>query len=203
MFSATVLALLLGLPADAQTSPATALEAIPPRTSWTEQWAVSISTGRSFYDSQPNDPNSSGIWQQSHRQSEIRVTHLGTPLVIGAALHRVAYPSGPDVYAVGAGLVLGARHLLLSWLYVEFDGAFGMQRPWHIVAYDWIGPSGGGGWTEIQSGPLELYARLGAGVALRAASWLDIPLRLNVHMHPVGESHSLGAVSVGLRCLLP
>lgn len=203
MFSATVLALLLGFPADSQASPAVTIEVPPPQIRWTEQWAVSISTGRSFYDSLPNDPNSNGIWQPSHRQSEIRVTRQGTPLVIGAALHRIAYPVGSDVSAVGAGLVLGARHPLGSWLYVEFDGTLGLQRPSRLVAYLWDGPNGSGVWTETPSGPLELYARLGAGVALQVASWLDIPVRLNVHMHPIGERHSLGAASVGLRCLLP
>ena len=203
MLSATLLALLLGLPVDAQALPAVTVEVPPPHIRWTEQWAVSISTGRSFYDSQRNDPDSTGIWQPSHRQSEIRVTRQGTPLVIGVALHRIAYPAGPDISAVGAGLVLGARHQLVSWLHVEFDGTLGLQRPSRLVAYVWDGPTGSGVWTETQSGPLEFYARLGAGVALQVASWLDIPVRLTVHMHPIGESHSLGAASVGLRCLLP
>jgi hypothetical protein len=209
MSSATVLALLLGLPADAQPMPAVALEVPPPQTSWTEHWTVSISTGRSFYDSQPNDPNSSGIWQPSHRQSEIRVTHQGTPLVIGAAIHRIAYPAGPDISAVGAGLVFGARHPILSWLYVELDATLGLQRPSHIVGLPMPMPdsSGGGGGTyssgPTESGALELYARLSAGFALRVASWLEMPVGLNLQMHPIGENHSLGAASVGLRCLLP
>ena len=206
MFNATVLALVLGLPVDAQSaqaSPAFAFEAPPRETSWTENWAVSLSTGRSFYDSLPDDLTSNSMWQLSHRQSEIRVTHQGTPLVVGVALHRIAYPAGPDISAIGAGLVLGARHPIRSWLHVEFDGTLGLQRPSRLVAYVWDGPTGSGVWTETQSGPLEFYARLGAGVALQVTSWLDIPVRLNVHMHPIGESHSLGAASVGLRCLLP
>jgi hypothetical protein len=55
----------------------------------------------------------------------------------------------------------------------------------------------------MQSGALKLYTRLGAGVALQVASWLDIPVRLNLHVDPAGETHDLGAASVGLRCLLP
>jgi len=198
MFNAAVLVLLLGLPADAQVSPALAPEVSPRETHWAEGWAVTLSTGRVFYDSQPNDPYNSGIWQQSHRQSEIRVTRQGTPLVIGVALHRIAYPDGNQISAMGAGLVLGARHALLSWFSVEFDGTLGLQRPSHYVYY--IAGSSSG---PVESGPFEVYARLGAGVALQVASWLEIPIRLNVHLHPVGESHSTGAASVGLRCLLP
>jgi len=203
MFNAAVLALLLGLPADAQVSPALALEVPPRETHWTEAWAVTLSTGRVFYDSHPNDPYNSGIWQQSHRQSEIRVTRQGTPLVVGVALQRIAYPDGSKISAMGAGLVLGAQHPLLSWLSVEFDGTLGLQRPSHYVYYMLDSPTAGSSSGPIESGPFELYARLGAGVALRVASWLDIPVRLNAHMQPFGESHSLGAASIGVRCLLP
>jgi hypothetical protein len=209
MSSAAVLALVLGLAADAPTSPMVALEAPPPRSKWTENWAVSIATGRSFYDSGPNNAPSGSIWDASHRQSEIRVTHQGAPLVLGAALHRVAYPLGPALYAIGAGLVVGARHPLLSWLHVELDATLGAQVPRHQVAP--ASPFGSQNGTSSasaaqsfeESGSLELYARLGAGLALRVASWLDIPVSLTLHMRKVGESHSLGAASVGLRCLLP
>jgi hypothetical protein len=191
--TAALLALVLGLPAEMQTS--TASEATHAR--WTDHWAVSLSTGRSFSDSQPSDGPSGSVWQSSHRQSEIRLTLQGTPLVVGAALHRIAYPNGPDAYAIGAGLVFGAHHLLLSSLYAELDATVGLQRPRQVVIiYD--GPN-----SMLQMGSLELYARLSAGVAVRLASWLEIPVRLTAHMHPIGQSHTLGAASVGLRCLLP
>jgi hypothetical protein len=209
MLSAALLALVFGLPADAQTSPAVAPEVPPPSIRWTENWAVSLSTGRSFHSS-PSDSSSGSMWQASHRQSEIRVTHQGAPLVIGAALHRVAYPDGPALYAIGAGLVLGAQHLLQPWLHAEFDGTLGLQRPYYAVAPMAALPDAGGAsnagndyYYYVESGSLELYARLAAGVALRVTSWLDIPMRLTLHMHPVGETHSLWAVSVGLRCLVP
>ena len=216
MFNPTVLALVLGLPFDAQTvqaSPVVAIEVPPSQTSWTENWAVSLSTGRSFYDSRPDDPTSDSMWQLSHRQSEIRVTHQGAPLVFGVALHRIAYPAGPDISAIGAGFVLGARHPLRSWLYAEFDGTLGLQKPYYLFAMTGgdgpplppgdTPPNSWGPYYYMESGPLELYVRLGAGVALQVASWLDIPVRLNLHLHPLGESHSLGAASIGLRCLLP
>jgi hypothetical protein len=200
MLSTTVLALVLGLPVDVPTSAPITSEILPPRTSWTENWAVTLSTGRSFYTSQHDDSDDKSLWQPSHRQSELRVTHQGAPLVVGAAVHRVAYPTGSDIYAIGAGLVLGARHPLLSWLHVEFDGTLGLQKPRRVVSMD-LYP--GGMFSQVESGPLESFARLGAGVALRVASWLDVPVRLTMHLHPVGESRSLGAASVGLRCLLP
>jgi hypothetical protein len=52
-------------------------------------------------------------------------------------------------------------------------------------------------------GSVELYDRLSAGLALHVASWLDLPVRLTLHMRPVGEMHSVGAVLVGLRWLFP
>jgi hypothetical protein len=146
------------------------------------------------------------MWQQSHRQSELRVTHQGAPLVLGLALHRMAFPAGPDIYAVGGGLVLGARHPILSWLFVELDATLGLQRSWYRIFID-VYPQGDvyrqGMFHVTNSRPLETYARLSAGLALRVASWLDIPMRVTWHMHPVGKSHSLGAASVGLRCRLP
>jgi len=125
------------------------------------------------------------MWESSHRQSEIRVTHQGTPLVIGAALRRVAYPNGPDLYALGAGLVLGAQHLLLSWLYAEFDATLGLQRPYYAVAQvidgvipgaeaasicmcEWVNGSNRGEWSSILCGwscqhpsPMDLGVSLG------------------------------------------
>jgi hypothetical protein len=210
MLSATILALILGLAGDAQTSPPVAVEAPPQRPSWTEHWAVSVSTGRTFYDSAPNDPDSSGIWRLSHRQSEIRLTHQGAPLVVGVSLHRIAYPAGPDRDAIGGGLVLGAHHLLLSWLYAELDVTLGLQRPSRLVAGPTVdrppGVDGGGSGDSgatMQTGTFNWYAGLGAGVALRVASWLEMPARLNLTMQPMGKSRSLVAASVGLRCLLP
>jgi hypothetical protein len=143
------------------------------------------------------------MWQASHRQSEIRVTHQGTPLVVGLALDRVAYHEGPYFYAMGAGLVLGAHHVLLSRLYAELDATLGLQRPYRYQTIFTDGPSKSGVFVSVEAGSLELYTRLSAGLALHVASWLDIPVRLTLHSHPVGETRSLAAVSVGLRCLLP
>jgi len=212
MSSVTLLALLVLLPADAQPLLAVTRDASRPGGKWTDNWAVSLSTGRSFYDSQPLDAPAGSVWQASHRQSEIRVTHQGTPLVIGVAVHRMAYPAGPDLYAIGAGVVLGAHHPLASWLDAELDATLGLQQPRHYAPMpvvdrpynpgDAASPFEPGPQAE-ESGSLELYGRLSAGFALRAASWLDIPIRLTLHMKPVGDSRSLGAALVGLRCLLP
>ena len=208
MLNHATLALMLLLPADTPAPPAGTIEAPPQETSWTENWAVSISTGRSFYDSRPNDPTSNSMWQLSHRQSELRLSHQGTPLVFGVAVHRIAYPASPDIYAVGAGLLFGARHPLLSRFHAELDTTVGLQIPRHYVfmhgdpLFPGTSPNDSTSYY-IEEGSPELYARLSAGVALRAASWLDIPVRLTLHMHPVGESHFLGGASVGVRCLLP
>jgi hypothetical protein len=199
MFSITMLALLLGLPSDAQLSPTTAAEAAPSPAAPSERWAFSIALGRSFYDSQPHDlwPTSDSIWQLSHRETEFRVTHLGTPMVLGAALHKIAYPAIPDSGAIGAGVVLGAHYPLLTWLHAEVDGTLGLQLFTGRKSVD------GTGRRVTRSGEVDLYVRLGAGLALRTTSWLDILARLNLHMDPGGEGHFLGAASVGLRCQLP
>jgi hypothetical protein len=206
MLSATVLALLLGLPIDAQAPPAVAVEAPPPPTDRTERWVFSFSMGRSFYDSQPHDvwPTSNNMWQLSHRQTEFRVTRQGTPLVVGGALHKIAYPAIPDTGAIGAGLVFGAHYPLASWFSAEFDGTLGLQLyTGRDVVY---GATATGDLYPIyftRSGQVDLFVRLNAGIALSAASWLDVLVGLNLHMDPGGDGHYLGAASVGLRCPLP
>lgn len=211
MLSAAMLVLVLGLPADVPTAPAVAE---PPlvQGAATHHWALSLSTGRSFYDSKVFDAPVGSVWQASHRQTELRIVRQGTPLVFGAAIHRMSYPSDPEQYAIGGGAVFGAHHPLASWVDVELDVTLGLQRtrrPVLPVMLNRMGDTWGETpsydvWTmREESGSLELYARLGGGVALRLASWLDIPVRLLLHTHPVGETRSLVSGSVGLRCLMP
>jgi hypothetical protein len=211
MLSAAVLALVLGLPADAPTVPA-AWEVPSVHGTASHHWAVSLSTGRSFYDSKVLDEPAGSVWQASHRQSEVRIVRQGTPLVVGAAIHRMSYPSDPEQYAIGAGAVFGAHHPLASWVDAELDLTIGMQRPRRPIPppmVDRMGDTWGGissfevGSGREESGSLELFVRLSGGVALRAATWLDIPVRLLLHTHPVGETRSLVSASVGLRCLMP
>lgn len=207
MLSPTVLALLLALPVDAQVAPAVARET--PQASWTQDWAVSLLAGRSFYDSRPNTTDETGFWHASHRHSELRVTHQGTPFVLGVALHRIAFPTSPGAYAIGTGLVLGARHTLGSWSHAELDVTVGLERSHYLVGPPMVDrpapdaadtyPYGGGD----RSGSRALYTRLSAGIALHVAAWLDIPVRLILHRPPIGEGHTLAAVSMGVRCLLP
>jgi hypothetical protein len=211
MLSAAMLALVLGLPADAPTAPAVA-EAPLVQGAVTHHWALSLSTGRSFYDSKVLDAPAGSVWQASHRQTELRVVRQGTRLVFGAAIHRMSYPSDPDQYAIGGGAVFGAHHPLASWVNAELDVTLGLQRTRRPVAPpvpDRMGDTSGGTtsydvwFVREESGSLELYARLSGGVALRAATWLDIPVGILLHTHPVGETRSLVSASVGLRCLMP
>jgi hypothetical protein len=207
MLNPTVLALVLALPVDAQAAPAVARDAA--RASWTQDWAVSLLAGRSFYDSRPNTTDETGFWHASHRHSELRVTHQGTPFVLGVALHRIAFPTSLGAYAIGAGMVLGARHAFGSWSHAELDVTLGLERSHYLVGPPMTNhpapdaadtyPYGGGD----RSGSLALYTRLGAGIALHVAAWLDVPVRLILHRPAMGEGHTLAAVSLGVRCLLP
>ena len=211
MITTAVLVFLIGLPLGEPPSPPAAPEVPSPVGRSASHWAVSLSDGRSFYDSRPMDGPKGSLWQDSHRQSEIRVIHLGTPWVIGAALHRMSYPSDPDAYAIGAGLVMGARHGLLPWLFEELDATLGLQVPRRPGGIMMPSRSPGadspaayvGEFSAEESGSLELFARLNLGLALQVAQWLDLPLRLTLHMCPHGEYRALGAFSLGVRFRLP
>lgn len=212
MPTVVLLALVLGLPADAPAGHPVDVESPPPQVAPTHHWAVSLSTGRSFYDSKVLDAPAGSVWQASHRQSEVRIVRRGTPLVVGVAIHRMSYPSDPEQYAIGGGGVLGAHHPLASWLDAELDVTLGLQKTRRPVVRpmpDRFGDTWGGtssydvAFGGEESGPMESYARLSGGVALRVSSWLDIPVRLLLHTHPVGETRSLVSASVGLRCLMP
>ena len=143
-------------------------------------WTVAALVGRGFFDPDRITCNCGQYWVNDEGgQYEIEVMRGSPSFAIGGTYISARGSAG--------GLTLGWYRQPHPWFTTEVGATVGL-------------------WSFIKdigfNATTDLFFRLGAGLAFRLTSWLDVTTRLSV-FHAMSEDKYLGYASIGLRYRLP
>ena len=162
-----------------QPTPATAA-ALPPATVQRHQWTVAALIGRGFLDPDRVTCNCGQYWVNDEGgQYEIEVMRSDPSFAIGGTYINARGSAG--------GLTLGWYRQPRPWFAAETSATVGLWSSMKDIGFN---------------ATTDLFFRLGAGLAFRLTSWLDITARLSV-IHAMSGDKYLGYASTGLRYRLP